>query len=43
MEATAGAVATETFTAPAAGTYQIICALEGHFDSGMEGELVVTG
>jgi len=43
MEATAGAVATDTFTAPAAGTYQILCALEGHFDSGMEGELVVTG
>jgi plastocyanin len=43
MEAEAGDVATDTFTAPAAGTYQIICALEGHFDSGMEGELVVTG
>ncbi len=43
MEATAGAVASDTFTAPAAGTYQIICALEGHFDSGMHGELVVTG
>ena len=43
MEAEAGDVATDTFTAPAAGTYQIICALEGHFDSGMVGELVVTG
>jgi plastocyanin len=43
MEAEAGDVATDTFTAPAAGTYQIICALEGHFDSGMHGELVVTG
>ena len=43
MEAEAGQVATDTFTAPAAGTYQIICALEGHFDGGMEGELVVTG
>lgn len=43
MEAAAGSVATDTFTAPAAGTYQIICAIEGHFDSGMEGELVVTG
>jgi len=31
---------TLTFTAPAAGTYQIICAIEGHFNSGMEGELV---
>lgn len=43
VEAAAGAVATLTFTAPAAGTYQVICALEGHFDSGMVGELVVTG
>ncbi|HLE39591.1 MAG TPA: plastocyanin/azurin family copper-binding protein [Acidimicrobiia bacterium] len=43
MEAGPGAVATDTFTAPAAGTYQVICALEGHFDSGMEAELVVTG
>ncbi len=43
MEADAGSVATDSFTAPAAGTYQIVCALEGHFDSGMEGELVVTG
>lgn len=43
MESEAGQVATDTFTAPAAGTYQIICALEGHFDAGMEGELVVTG
>lgn len=29
-----------TFTAPAAGTYQIICAIEDHFNAGMEGELV---
>jgi plastocyanin len=43
MEAEAGTVATDSFTAPAAGTYQIICALEGHFDAGMHGELVVTG
>ena len=43
MEAAVGAVATDTFTAPAAGTYQVVCALEGHFDSGMEGELVVSG
>ena len=43
MEAEAGAVATDMYTAPAAGTYQIICALDGHFDSGMEGELIVTG
>lgn len=31
---------TLTFTAPAAGTYQVICAIETHFDAGMEGELV---
>ncbi len=43
MESAAGGVATDTFTAPAAGTYQIICALPGHFASGMEGELIVTG
>jgi plastocyanin len=43
VEAEAGATATLTFTAPAAGTYQIICGLEGHFNSGMVGELVVTG
>ena len=43
MEAGAGATASDTFTAPAAGTYQIICALEGHFTLGMHGELTVTG
>ena len=32
---------TETFTAPPAGTYQIICAIEDHFDAGMEGSLTV--
>lgn len=32
---------TLTFTAPEAGTYQVICAIEGHFDAGMEGELTV--
>lgn len=30
---------TLTFTAPAAGDYQVICAIEGHFDAGMEGSL----
>lgn len=43
VEAEAGATATDSFTAPAAGTYQVICALEGHFSAGMNGELVVTG
>lgn len=30
-----------TFTAPEAGTYQVICAIEGHFSAGMEGTLTV--
>jgi uncharacterized cupredoxin-like copper-binding protein len=34
---------TLTFTAPAAGTYQIICAIEDHFDAGMEATLTVEG
>jgi uncharacterized cupredoxin-like copper-binding protein len=38
-EVEAGASKTLTFTAPAAGTYQIICAIETHFDAGMEGTL----
>ena len=40
-EVEAGATKTLTFTAPDAGTYQVICAIEGHFDAGMEGELTV--
>lgn len=32
---------TLTFTAPAAGEYQVICAIQGHFTSGMEGTLTV--
>jgi len=39
-EVESGDSATFTFTAPAAGTYQIICAIEDHFNGGMEGELV---
>lgn len=31
----------ETFTVDEAGTYQVICALPGHFAAGMEGELTV--
>jgi uncharacterized cupredoxin-like copper-binding protein len=40
-EVTVGDTQTFTFTAPAAGTYHIICAIEDHFDAGMEGELTV--
>jgi uncharacterized cupredoxin-like copper-binding protein len=40
-EVEAGDSKTLTFTAPAAGTYQVICAIEGHFNSGMEGTLTV--
>ena len=36
-----GTTKTLTFTAPDAGTYKVICAIEGHFDAGMEGELTV--
>ena len=38
-----GESTTESFTVDEVGTYQVICALEGHFDSGMEGTLEVTG
>ena len=34
---------TLTFTAPEAGTYQVICAIADHFDAGMEGTLTVEG
>lgn len=40
-EVEAGDTKTLTFTAPAAGTYQVICAIETHFDAGMEGTLTV--
>ena len=40
-EVEAGDSKTLTFTAPAAGTYQVICAIETHFDAGMEGSLTV--
>jgi uncharacterized cupredoxin-like copper-binding protein len=32
-----------TFTAPPAGTYQVICAIPDHFDAGMEGTLTSEG
>ncbi len=41
--AEAGKAVTITFTAPAAGTYQVICNVPGHFGEGMEGLLTVTG
>lgn len=31
----------ESFTVDEAGTYQVICAITGHFDAGMEGTLTV--
>ena len=42
-EVGAGESKTLTFTAPAAGTYQIICAIEDHFDAGMNGTLTAEG
>lgn len=39
-EVEAGDSKTLTFTAPAAGTYQIVCAIEDHFNAGMKGQLV---
>lgn len=40
-EAEAGETKEVTIPPLDAGTYQIICAIEGHFAAGMEGELVV--
>ncbi len=42
-EVPAGETKTLTFQAPPAGTYQIICAIEEHFDAGMEGTLTSVG
>lgn len=42
VEATpAGESVSESFTVDEAGSYQVICALPGHFDAGMEGTLTV--
>lgn len=38
-EVEAGDSQTFTFTAPEAGTYQIVCAIEDHFNGGMKGDL----
>jgi plastocyanin len=35
----AGESASGTFTVDDPGTYQVICAIEGHFEAGMEGTL----
>jgi uncharacterized cupredoxin-like copper-binding protein len=37
-----GSTATYTFTAPAAGEYQVVCAIPDHFNAGMKGTLTVT-
>lgn len=37
----AGTTTTESFTIDEPGTYQVICAIETHFDQGMEGSLTV--
>lgn len=38
-----GETTTLTFQAPAAGTYQIICAIPGHFNAGLKGTLTSEG
>jgi uncharacterized cupredoxin-like copper-binding protein len=40
-EVDVGETKTLTFEAPAPGSYQVICAIETHFDAGMEGTLTV--
>ena len=37
----AGKTTTQTFTAPAAGTYKIDCDIPGHKEAGMVGQLIV--
>ena len=41
--ATPGQTTTVTFTAPAAGEYQVICDIQAHFSAGMSGSLTVEG
>ncbi len=44
QELEGGESGTFTFTAPSEpGTYQVICAIPGHFSAGMKGTLTVTG
>ncbi|MEO2125844.1 MAG: plastocyanin/azurin family copper-binding protein [Acidimicrobiales bacterium] len=37
-----GVLVTKNFTWDTPGTYQIVCALDGHFDAGMVGSLTVS-
>ena len=43
QEVEPGETQTLTFQAPAAGTYQVICAIPGHFDAGLKGVLNSVG
>lgn len=43
FSASAGETVTGDFTAPAAGTYQVVCTIAGHLAAGMEAQLVVSG
>lgn len=43
LGAAPGESADGSFTAPAAGIYQVICTTDGHLELGMEGTLVVSG
>lgn len=40
-EAESGETVSHTFTLEEPGTYQVICAIQGHFNSGMAGTLTV--
>ena len=40
--AASGQELTVSFPTPAAGAYQVICSIAGHFAAGMEGRLIVT-
>ena len=41
IEAKAGETTTGTFTAPAAGNYEVVCGVVGHLEQGMAGSLLV--